>query len=987
MGEKVQLAAKKPEVKRENPASHKRNAGKSQSMSSPIDGILFLQRTIGNQAVQRLIKSGTLQAKLRIGQLGDVYEQEADRVADAVMRMPEPQVAFGGAPHIQRACPMCVEEELQRQPIEEEEEELLQTKEISEQNVEATPDLESRINSIRGGGQPLTESERSFFEPRFGYDFSKVRVHTDAKAVRSVNAHAFTLSHNIIFGSGQYQPETNEGRQLLAHELTHVIQQEVSSVEPHVQRTFYLHELLTPQRTARRSNPVATSPDTYFYPGSTRNTSNRRAMVVAGIHGTEVSARQLGTEINSQLSRGSHTDFHAIVIPRANPTRSRGAGSRRAGTYVSDLNREFGAGYRSSNPYAQRIASIVREFDPERILSVHAISSTPLAGIFLDPIHTGAYPRVGTETGRRRAFIGDPDNLEAMRLTEAMICQVGTGGRYTRGNVPRRQFPRSEYPTPPGGRSAYSLIYPQQSQVSRSLGTWASSLGKTVITIEIPGYRAIRAVWSAFLPAVWRFLQIPAPAPTPVSSTMGHPIQPKLKVGPPRDRYEQEADRVAEAVMRMSEPEIQRQEEEGQEEEMLQAKSRGDVTSEVTNDLESQINAIKGGGRPLVESERAFFEPSFGYDFSRVRVHADAESDKVNQSLNARAFTMSRDIFFRQGTYSPPSKQGRELLTHELTHVVQQSGKSIYPTIQRISTISHVPYSIQRNNQITEENLPSPTERGLTRSEQEYRTFMREVYRRQVAIWLAQGATYVHEVVATERVELPTSYTIGRGIFVKPILESSTLSMIDDVRAALRTANAPGGPAADVDNIAIRSGYRSARSQFGIWTRWAPEYYRQTFAERQALPGGEHGPAAAQRLAEYTNDRVFSPGYSPHQRAEALDLSYHYRPGRAPPGTENGWTPASSDQTWIMTWRRSWLFHWLWENAPNYGFLPNPNINEPWHWEFRPGTALVLRFLRWLLPMLDRLLETGWSARFEEQFARGRGPIGPEEGSTEGEVP
>jgi hypothetical protein len=65
-----------------------------------------------------------LQAKFKIGQPGDIYEQEADRVADAVMRMPEPQAVSGGAPHIQRACPTCEEKELRQQPIEEEEEEL-----------------------------------------------------------------------------------------------------------------------------------------------------------------------------------------------------------------------------------------------------------------------------------------------------------------------------------------------------------------------------------------------------------------------------------------------------------------------------------------------------------------------------------------------------------------------------------------------------------------------------------------------------------------------------------------------------------------------------------------------------------------------------------------------------------------------------------------------------------------------------------------------
>ena len=75
-------------------------------MDTPVDCILFLQRTAGNQAVSRLMRSGALQAKLRIGQPGDVYEQEADRVADAVMRMPDPQAASVVASYIQRGAPL-----------------------------------------------------------------------------------------------------------------------------------------------------------------------------------------------------------------------------------------------------------------------------------------------------------------------------------------------------------------------------------------------------------------------------------------------------------------------------------------------------------------------------------------------------------------------------------------------------------------------------------------------------------------------------------------------------------------------------------------------------------------------------------------------------------------------------------------------------------------------------------------------------------------
>ncbi|MCP5110969.1 MAG: DUF4157 domain-containing protein, partial [bacterium] len=77
-------------------------------------------------------------------------------------------------------------------------------------------------------GEPLSSNVQAFMEPRFDFDFSKVRVHSNATAAesaRAVNAHAYTVGPNIVFGSGQYSPETIQGRRLLAHELTHVVQQ------------------------------------------------------------------------------------------------------------------------------------------------------------------------------------------------------------------------------------------------------------------------------------------------------------------------------------------------------------------------------------------------------------------------------------------------------------------------------------------------------------------------------------------------------------------------------------------------------------------------------------------------------------------------------------------------------------------------------------------------------------------------------------------
>ncbi len=178
------------------------------------------------------------QPKLTVNQPGDRYEQEADRVAEQVMRMPEP--------HLQRQVrPEEEEEELlqakplagpitplvQRQVEEEEEEDLLQPKLTVQRQVGADGGATASPvvhDVLRGPGQPLDAKTRAFMEPRFGHDFSRVRVHADAKAAesaRAVQAQAYTVGRNVVFGAGQYAPGTDAGRRLLAHELTHVVQQ------------------------------------------------------------------------------------------------------------------------------------------------------------------------------------------------------------------------------------------------------------------------------------------------------------------------------------------------------------------------------------------------------------------------------------------------------------------------------------------------------------------------------------------------------------------------------------------------------------------------------------------------------------------------------------------------------------------------------------------------------------------------------------------
>lgn len=189
--------------------------------------------------IRQLLHAPVPQPKLTVGAPNDAFEREADRVADQVMRMPEPGV--------QRVCAGCEEEEEARGTVQrmcaecaaEEEEEKVRAKAVPGARASLPAAFESRFAALHGGGQPLPAGERSFFEPRFGRDFSSVRVHTSPAAgelARAVNARAFTLGDSLVFGPGEYAPGTTGGRSLLAHELTHVVQQGGSGAGGTIQR-------------------------------------------------------------------------------------------------------------------------------------------------------------------------------------------------------------------------------------------------------------------------------------------------------------------------------------------------------------------------------------------------------------------------------------------------------------------------------------------------------------------------------------------------------------------------------------------------------------------------------------------------------------------------------------------------------------------------------------------------------------------------------
>lgn len=165
---------------------------------------------------RRGAETQVIQAKLKVSDPNDSFEQEADRAADEVMRMPDRAVAGSCSGCGNQAQRSVQSAGTQHAPI-------------------VTPDFESRMSALRGGGQPLSQSLRAFFEPRFGCDFSQVRLHSGAQAAdaaNAVNARAFTVGTDLVFAQGQPSLSTGEGKKLLAHELTHVLQQSGGRTAP-----------------------------------------------------------------------------------------------------------------------------------------------------------------------------------------------------------------------------------------------------------------------------------------------------------------------------------------------------------------------------------------------------------------------------------------------------------------------------------------------------------------------------------------------------------------------------------------------------------------------------------------------------------------------------------------------------------------------------------------------------------------------------------
>lgn len=187
--------------------------------------LIDIQKTHGNQYTQDVVSG--IQAKLKISHPGDIYEQEADKTADKVIRMPNPVKTS-----LNKKSDNLVKNKV---PF------IMPYSKSSEGINNAPSSVKRATNSP---GHQLDSGTRSFMESRFGRDFSQVRIHTDSDSTNKINAHAFTKGNDIVFGAGNYQPGTDSGKRLLAHELTHVVQQSENNRDV-VQRKAAVPEVKT----------------------------------------------------------------------------------------------------------------------------------------------------------------------------------------------------------------------------------------------------------------------------------------------------------------------------------------------------------------------------------------------------------------------------------------------------------------------------------------------------------------------------------------------------------------------------------------------------------------------------------------------------------------------------------------------------------------------------------------------------------------------
>ncbi|MFI0607100.1 MAG: DUF4157 domain-containing protein [Anaerolineae bacterium] len=402
--------------------------------SGTVPGPTGLRRAIGNRATGLVI-----QAKLRVNEPGDVYEQEADRVADMVMRMPDPVGAAanedpppsGAQPgHAGPGMPrIALQREMLSAPTgvhrlsedEDGNDAPLQAKAESG-GLTVSRAVEGQIAALHGGGQPLPEATSSFFEPRLGFALSEVRVHSNSQAAetaRAVHARAFTVGRDVVFGAGEYAPGTTEGRRLLAHELVHVGQQGGT-------------------RAADEGTPTAAAAPSRFQPGILGLGQQQRLSAVGALRSESTGQLKLLSPTSAPIQR-------APADPPPTVTLTHGVGAK-GSNLVSDLkqvqDRLKGLGILSDANYTAEHTTLLKDLKDTDKVDARKIPQTIAAIKEYERIvlyrtkPSGQVSKAGNIVGMLNAQQAAPTATDVTNVTTArgtLTTTTVAGGDFTLG--------------------------------------------------------------------------------------------------------------------------------------------------------------------------------------------------------------------------------------------------------------------------------------------------------------------------------------------------------------------------------------------------------------------------------------------------------------------------------------------------------------------------------------------------------------------------
>lgn len=508
-----------------------------------------------------------------------------------------------GARVLQRRCACGSKAESDGQCAEcAEKEGVLQRKSSSGRTGEAPPIV---YDVLRSPGQPLDTGSRHFMEERFGYDFSGVRVHSDEQAHRSAdetNAEAYTVGQDIVFASGRYSPNSEGGRELLAHELTHVVQQGFAGTGSAGAITMGKHDEHETSADATASAIVSGAGPT----GATAGVAS------VGLQRQKAEGEAAGSE---QKTAGSGPCFEEIVgedIPSLfqagvlTVIEFGGASCKPCQMLKAELNEICDKFQKNPPPVKVRMYSI-------------DVEDAGNEDRYNDWIPGGSVPHlyfyVGSSQQSHYNSAPEPDVLDYIMAQHI------------------------EYASTSGAKRG------AKKGMAWGAGAGAAAGIAGAIAIGTQSHLEGNAMMGAILGTIVGGAAVGLGLGAAIGAIAGHVNDDRNKG--PKDQKRKK----------------------------LQTKSRH-ATNEDPEEREADLWAARisrngNNGRPMETATRGFMEDRFGYDFSRVRIHRDAPMESVAPGMDAYAATTGNNIYFGPGVYAPHTPAGREVLGHELAHVVQ----------------------------------------------------------------------------------------------------------------------------------------------------------------------------------------------------------------------------------------------------------------------------------------------------------------------------